>query len=384
MDNYLVYTRPILLSQLWERDGYTLFPIVLYTTIAIAMMACSVIISNKRAQERIGDSVVFPYIKNTLVFILSVCGLLLMGYIFFSMFKTTPAMYIGAAIGFSIAYCIAQMIAEKKLNILNKMKDFTKFGAVTVGILLLMIVSTRSDIFGYERHVPHFGDIEGVQMLDVSILSRDLGKSPNAALNELLVKDTEIINETLALHQAIINERQSLRQFHTERRQFNAIFRGGRFLMADVNYRFSVLYKLKNGNLIVRSYYLPESFMDENNVQELRTRSGLSIPLLQNRPYLIDGIQLTFYDPDHSEIVISKHYHIQEFISAFMKDNDLIQPIRFASDGILVRFRSEALDLGDYTWMNSLSFEIAYSEHSYVRDWLVENGYFNAENPVDI
>jgi len=376
MDNYLAYMRPILLSELWERDGYTLFPIVLYTAIAIAMIACSVFISNKRAQEQIGDSIVFPYIKNTLVFILSAYGLLLTGYIFFNMFRTTSFMYIGAAIGFFIAYCIAQMIAEKKFNILNKMRDFTKFGAVAIGILLLIIASTRSDIFGYERYVPRFTDIEGVQMQDVGILARALGKSPNVALNELLlIKDTEIINETLALHQAIVNERLSLRQFHTERRQLNAIRRGSRFRGTDVNYHFSVLYKLKNGNLIVRSYYLPESFIDENNVQELRARSSLSMSLLQNRPYLIDGIQLTFYDLDHSGIVISKQDHIQEFINAFKKDDDLIQPIiRFTSDGILVRFRSEAL--GAYTWMNSLSFEIVYSERSYVRDWFIENGYF--------
>jgi len=333
------------------------------------MAACCIFISNRRAQERVGDSVVFPYAKNALVFILSVCGSLSIGFILHEMFLSATAMYIALAIGFFIAYCIAQMIAAMTFKILNKMKDLTKFGAIAVGILLLVIVLTSADILGYERYVPHFADIEGVQMLDVDILSRNLGKPTNAALSELLIKDTEIIKEAITLHQTIVNERQSIRQFHFDqllRRPIVSLFLG------QSRPSFSLLYKLKNGDLIVRRYYLPESFMDENDVHRLRARSRLS--LLQNRPDLIDGIQLTFYDPVHSVIYIDKPEHIQEFIYALMNDHDLIQPIRFAQDAILVSFRAKALDLDNY-WLNSLSFEIVYNERGYVRDWLRENGY---------
>ena len=364
LDDYLAYIHPVL----WGvQDGSMFLLVVSYSVIIIAMAAFCVFIANKRAQERAGDSVVFPYVKNALVFILSVCGLLLVGVILFSMFRSTSAMYVGFAIGFFIAYCIAQMIAEKTFNILNKMKDFIKFGAVAVGLLLLLLVSTWSDVFGYERYIPHLEDIEGIQIHNVRSFLNNSDSLTNTALNELLVKDPEIITETIAFHQAIISERGALRRYESE------CLRDLRYADRD----FSVLYKLRNGNVIVRHYHLPKSFIDENDLHGLQSRSQLSISLLQNRPDLIWGINLTLHRDRviQSDTFIDSQDHVLEFVNVLTKDhNSVIQGTTPSSEFLRV-----SIYLEDWWWMSILQFNIEYNDH--IRDWLLENGcrttYYN-------
>ena len=152
MNNFI---RPTLLSN-WVRDGSMLFPMILYSIIIVAMTVCMMFISNKRVQERVGGKlIVFPYAKQAMVFIVSVGGLLLFSVLsgMFAFWSVT-AMNIGFAIILFISYCTSKMISAKTFNILNKMKDFINFAAVAISILLLIIVSIRFDIFGYERYVP--------------------------------------------------------------------------------------------------------------------------------------------------------------------------------------------------------------------------------------
>jgi len=368
LDEYLAFIHPIFFSRGGGRVEHKPFQIVSYSLIIIAAAACCVLAANKRAHEREGDSVAFPYVKNALVFVLSVSGLLFMGFILFEMFTTVSAMYIGFAIGFFIAYCIAQMIIEKTFNILNKMKDFIKFGAVTLGLLLLIIVSTSSDMFGYERYVPRFADIEGVQMIDVHFLLQERNALRNSVLNELLVKDSEIINETIAFHQAIINEREALKRYDFERA------RNSRFARRS----FSILYKLRNGNVIVRHYHLPSSFVDENNLHGLLIRSRLSVSLLQNKPDLIGHIEiLAPFDANRqSEDNITRHDHILEFINVLSENRDLLvaQNTPDRTTRIRVLFGPEGSRYNRR--INSLLFDFGPFEGSHVHRWLLENGYW--------
>jgi len=133
--------------------------------------------------------------------------------------------------------------------------------------------------------------------------------------------------------------------------------------------------------VIVRSYYLPESFADANDVHELEARSLLSTSLLQNRPELIDSIVISksdfrqFYNrpPD---ISIYRHDHILAFIEALMKDRDLINQTGESSICAEIIFTPEGL--GGFRRigrMNSLSFRIAKNGQSHVLDWLSKTDF---------
>ena len=358
----LIYIYPVLFHQL--NEGHTLFILVSYFAIILAMVICCVFAANKRALERADDAVVFDPIKNVSVFIFSVFGLLTVGFIFLFMFLNTYAMYIGFAIGFFIAYCIAQFFAEKTFNIRRKIKDVIKFGAIAGSLLLLIIISTGFDIFGYERRIPQISYIEGIQTLDVHTLFDNRDKLLNTELNELLVKDMEIIADLMDLHQAIIDERKALRQFEILRMQNP---RAGRHL--------DILYKLNNGNVIVRRYHLSESFMDDNNVLGLLARSHVSLSLLQNSPDLIGSIRIAFLVPGHrqseSEILISEHDQIHGFVDALMKDHALLTQPPFVENyiNITIRFEPEDVNLNT-SRMDSLRFTILDNNRGYVRDWL--------------
>jgi len=356
---------PILFSPYKARNGFIFFLTISYSAVIITLSTLCVFAANKRAQERVGESIVFPYVKIVLVFILSLCGLLLMGFFLFG----TPIYHVifWFIIGFFAACCIAKMF-----SIINKMKYFIKFGAIAIGLLFLIIITIRTDIFGYERYVPHITDVEGIQILDVDFLFIERDRLINSALSEVLVKDTEIINETIALHQAIINEREALRQFQSSSHSSRV-----------GSHNFNILYKLKNGRVIARNYRLPESFMYENDFQSLLTRSRLSISLLQNRPDLIHRFEIFRRGSPNRRAYIIKHNHILEFAKVLMKDYDFLnQQFTFVyfQDTlghilVTIHFYPDPYHIPSH--VNSLSFEIEYSDSSHTLGWLLENGYWD-------
>jgi len=346
--------------------------------IIAAMAVCSAFVANKREIERVGDSIAFPGIKAILIFILSVYSSLLVGGVFFATFDNIFVKYAGFAFGFFAGYYITQMIVEKSFNILYKTKDIKKFGAVALGLLLLIMVSTR---FGYERYVPNLRNIEGAQI--ATIQNFFIEPVPD----KLLVKDVNIINEITAFHQTIIDERAVLRRFESNHSE------AGKYM--------SILYKLINGNFIARTYYLPESFVDNDNVNRLLVKSRYMASLFQDRPDLISSITLTLstpmdgVTPPAEPIVISKHDHIVEIIDSLMKDLDQLNstneflPREIYS--IQGRFDArESLGLASWdgvpgwfdrqlhhNWRSMLSFEIAHAERSHIYEWLSLNGYLS-------
>ena len=364
--SHFINMHPILFSPNRARDGFMFFLTISYSAAIITLSAFCVFAANKRALERESDFIVFPYVKNVLVLILSVCGLLLMGFFLFGRPVNATIMFVWFIIGFFTAYCIA-----KTFSIISKMNYFIKFGAIAVGLLLLIIITIRTDIFGYERYVPHITDVEGIQMLDVDFLFIERDRLTNSALSEVLVKDTEIINETIALHQAIINEREALRQFQS-------VSNNSRIDGHNLN----ILYKLKNGRVIARNYRLPESFMYENDFHSLLARSRLSISLLQNRPDLICGFEIFRRGSPSQVDDITKHDHLLEFSGALMKDYEfLYQQNTFGYIRVTIVFEpSPNLELWsplDLYRMNSLLFEFEYSDSSHTIGWLHENGYLD-------
>jgi len=133
--------------------------------------------------------------------------------------------------------------------------------------------------------------------------------------------------------------------------------------------------------VIVRSYYLPSSFADANDVHELEARSLLSTSLLQNRPDLIDSIVISKsgfrqsynYPPD---ISIYRHDHILAFIEALMKDRDIINQIGESYIHAEIIFTPEGFSgFRRLRRMNSLSFRIANTDQSYVIYWLSETDF---------
>jgi len=351
------YMHPFLYFEgLRDSDSALFLRTLSYFVIIIALIVFSIFTTNRRAQERSGDSIVFPYVKNVLIFILSVCGLLLMGLLFLDMFQEIFAMYIGFAIGFFIAYCIAQMIAEKTFNILSKMKDFVKYGGIAFGILLFIVLSVRSDMFGYERRVPHSSDIVGIQM--TSMRTFDV-----PTLDELLVKDIDIIHETMALHQAIINERNEFRYFDNIRRSHHSP-------------SLSILYKLTNGNFLTRTYILPESIIESNDIGKLLIRSRYSVSLLIDRPDLIESINL--YSSLLPNVEISEHDHIVEFVDAFMKDLEngiVFESFKRLFTDVRFSFVAEIQERDQYWLRRMSSFRLDNREQSHIYNWILANGF---------
>jgi len=222
--------------------------------------------------------------------------------------------------------------------------------------MILMIFSLESDIFGVERHVPHISDIESVYLVNWKLSHREQVELSNSALGELLVKDTEFIYKTIAMHQTIVSNREALRQAHSEGR------RRGR----SASY-FSILYKLNDGSVIVRRYYLPEWFRAKHNIDNLLFRSQLSMSLFQNHQHLIHGVRVLSDLEPTLNLIINRQNHVLEFVNSLKNDDFSLGHTRTA------HWSNRVEILIDSPLRSVIAFGI--NDCSSIREWLAERGY---------
>ena len=95
---------------------------------------------HRRKLERTGDAIVFYPVKNFLVFLFSIYGMVLMGISFHHLLGS-DAVYIGFVLGFLLTFIVLQMIMEKTFQIRHKLKSLPIFtGIAAAGYLGLLII----------------------------------------------------------------------------------------------------------------------------------------------------------------------------------------------------------------------------------------------------
>jgi hypothetical protein len=105
-----------------------------YTLILLAMFGAAYGCCMHRKSERTGDSVVFYPIRSVMVFLVALAGMVLGGVVFTVLFMSPVWYYVGFAFGFVLLYIIAQMVAEKTLQIRHRLKEIWLFGGLVAGL----------------------------------------------------------------------------------------------------------------------------------------------------------------------------------------------------------------------------------------------------------
>ena len=291
---------------------------IFYSVSTAVFFAIAYVCSCKRKLERTGDSVVFTSLKNTLVFILSMAGMVMMGIFGIHLLESRFGMYLGGVIGFVLFYFTAQMIAEKSFNVVGqKAKSLIYFGGTIVGIYLVMFIVTTFGMGFYVNRVPARVEIEGV------VLQHWYRRA-------LPITEPEIIDRTIEIHNAILNNRRYLRRTFWQNMQ------------RDTQHStLHIAYRLTDGRYIHRMYTVSWSFRERYGVDDLLMQPPVLLanyPGLQ-RPEIIESININFetHDGDvwshHSKVVINQQL-IPSLIEA-IKEDYLAQFARRSSDIVL-------------------------------------------------
>jgi len=262
-------------SSLWLLN--ILPPLLCYIIISAAFLAVSVYCARKRKAEHAGDSVVFKPIKNILVFLMALLGMILAGYVGL-LFRNNLDMhgsfviYGSFALGFVLFYFIAQMIAEMSFNVISKAAELWKYGAVITATFMLVLLITKADIFGISKYIPDPSDVEGVYIGNVNNNSLT-PLSDSSLADNTLCTDKDTIAAMISVHKEIIESQDYLRGEYirmTESEVPITIQRGE----VDPLYTYKYfIYRLKNGKTVVREYFLSPDFIKASGLLELMNRN---------------------------------------------------------------------------------------------------------------
>jgi len=139
--------------------------------VAIAVMVTlGVLLYKKRQLERHGDSIVFKFMEIVFVSLITYGGMLIMALIVMEIAENSTISVgnekifnIGLAIGGVVCFILAKMAANKTIRVFNK-GAVLHFG-ITVVVTLLLMLSFKIDIYGYETRIPNENDIVSVKLL---------------------------------------------------------------------------------------------------------------------------------------------------------------------------------------------------------------------------
>ena len=247
---YGFYSSDIALGKLLEfiyifPEKLMTYRVVIYMFYIAVFVVLGLFTYNKRGLENHGEIIAFPKLKGLFKVLVGICSGML-GYFY------TVAMWnvneIVAMIPYAlIGLIIAHMLAQKSFSL----RGIIPSAAVTVGIILMFAAVIRFDLTGFERRVPDVDDVESVCFTNDYVEERYYYDDPaNGRSGEYLFlevyrpvyKTPEEIKLFTDLHEYKINNR-----YYTE---------NGVFYPYNSPRDFSIVYTLKNGRKLYRSYYL--------------------------------------------------------------------------------------------------------------------------------
>ena len=283
---------------------------LVYIGISVILVTISYFCSQKRKLERTGDSVVFTVINNACVFMVSMFGMILTGYFMMSIFRSRAWLYIGFVLGFAIFYLIAQMIAERTINVIHKFKSFLRYGGVIVGIYVIIMLVTNFGLSFYVNRVPAAENVAGVS------LDPSWRWSSAHAHMERYVRDPEAIERTLEMHRYILANRRHLQGLHWQNLTNS---------MDGTVVHVPFAYQLQDGTTMYRGYFLNIDFLISSGLGDLRNSAPIILadaPILDT-PEIVQNV-IIFIPRDYGEqsqsINITYSSDIASLFEAIKKD----------------------------------------------------------------
>jgi len=339
---------------------------IIYAAIGTALLAIAYVCSCKRKLERTGESVVFTALKNVLVFVVAIVGMIGVAAIMAAIQNSRMAWYVGAVIGFILAYFIAQMIAEKAFNVIkSKFKPLLYFGGVMICIYLIMLFVTNVAMRPYINRVPAQHEVQGVWLQHVWSRGWELP----------VITDSDIIAQTIEIHQEIVNERSYLRRVFWQSM-------GG----MSSHRSFPITYALHDGTHIYRVYTVSQSFMERHGIDELlysrRVLLANASSILQN-PEEVTSIRLNLdrtladYDGIDFDEIVSMTFQgdsVESLMEAVTQDFLRDRRGWYSAEWADGQIRWITVDF-QHQWGSPLgSISLIFFHDGEIMNWLRENG----------
>jgi len=314
----------------------------------------------RRHMETAGDVVSVRIMKPVFKYSVAFCSSALLGNIIVELMnfgRGFAVFIVSYLIGGFIGYFAAEMLLRKTFRVFRNVKGFIAFALVMV----MLLSAIHFDFFGYETYVPDAEDVEVMYLnayfddyVQIALKPENYNPErdgyffirssmdPPTRLDEEMIHDLrqlpgvlerpETIEKAVALHRVIARNVSSLdNQGWKDRRYYGS---------SDVQFfQLSIAYRLKNGNIVKRAYYLPyrnDSTGElETALKELVTSDEF---IAKNNPIMhieaegVNFIQVTFYEGETSSLNLMDPEDVEAFLDAYKKDIMETEPLALLKD----------------------------------------------------
>ena len=372
-------------------DRIEFVPKSILTVVFFAILGCiAIFLAMKLLQHRkpecAGDLLAFPKTAPVILVLTSLCsGVMFHGVS--SLFGWSIG-YLMMAIGLTVGYYGCLMLQKRQVNVFT-LKHFLPLAVMAAaGVLALGI--TGLDLFGATYRIPEADQIESVELR----IPRNYYDTFYASQPEDIEKVLTLHRDTLEEHRVIENARPLLeRIFGNEEEALEYEKEDGSLERTGQMY---LVYNLKNGSTLCRSYQYHESIPHLDILREIYSRPefvfnefGLEI-IPESRSdilTILDQAKLVQLNCWHGEndlgylrdktVDIPNREEWEQLVDAMLEDagnGSLAQPYALHPGQDYQDYINIILPASYYDGMTNLNISI-FSDCVNTLNWLVEHGY---------
>lgn len=372
-------------------DRIEFVPKSILTVVFFAILGCiAIFLAMKLLQHRkpecAGDLLAFPKTAPVILVLTSLCsGVMFHGVS--SLFGWSIG-YLMMAIGLTVGYYGCLMLQKRQVNVFT-LKHFLPLAVMAAaGVLALGI--TGLDLFGATYRIPEADQIESVELR----IPRNYYDTFYASQPEDIEKVLTLHRDTLEEHRVIENARPLLeRIFGNEEEALEYEKEDGSLERTGQMY---LVYNLKNGSTLCRSYQYHESIPHLDILREIYSRPefvfnefGLEI-IPESRSdilTILDQAKLVQLNCWHGEndlgylrdktVDIPNREEWEQLVDAMLEDaktGSLAQPYSLHPGQDYQDYINIILPASYYDGMTNLNISI-FSDCVNTLNWLVEHGY---------
>lgn len=280
------------IDNMWSKSS------LLYILLAVVLAVVALWLYKIRGIERSGEIVAFKPLKYAFMAVTTLC-LGMWGYAILNV----PSVWAIFPLGY-VALAATNMLNNKSLSFKGMLKPTIAFAAV----LLMLDVSFRIDVTGFEKRVPDLDDVAQIKISQISHGVWDYStlddKVDYNAIDEYLSKvQQKDMDKVISLHQAIVDKSDESTSI-------------------NIAMNFSIEYDLKNGSRIARAYYIDASKYDAYVKNYVESDTYKDYKFLKGLPKDANNIKyVDYYSSNTSENVIQlKDINYQDLINAVKSD----------------------------------------------------------------
>ncbi len=220
-----------------------------YAAAGIVLSALALLIYRKRHVETAGDIVAVKPVKPIFKYGVAFCFALVFGLILYTTLEDTGAaksiwLLLGCMLpsGF-VGYYAAEMLLKKSFRVIKSgLRGWLVFSLV----LVVLTLTAKLDIFGYERRVPEAAQVkEAYAGMHASYYGREIARHYNNR-NGVVSDGPEDIRDIIRLHELIVKNKAAI-----EKSNDPEVLQNGSYASVDI------LYLLSDGKVVNRSYSIP-------------------------------------------------------------------------------------------------------------------------------